>query len=210
MIVGGPAAEDDAEGTESTDPNHEEQADVDVTRHLKPRADRDGTHRCQRRGHGEDRRQPEDELVGVVGNEVFLEKKLQRIGNGLQQAVGANAHGAEARLHVGHDLALNKHDVAGDERNNQNDQHGAEQFDPPGLHKREYGVEHRAHRYQARSSAPFLYSQTYPTRRTPRKTNMGRSANAARWAASQPRNKTAHGKRKIVSTFNIMKSMAMM
>jgi len=49
-------------------------------------------------------------------------------------------------LHVGHDLALDENNVAGDERNDQNDQKGAEQFDPPCLHERENGMERVAQR----------------------------------------------------------------
>jgi len=35
---------------------------------------------------------------------VLLDKKFQCVGDGLQQAVRADAHWAEARLHVGQDL----------------------------------------------------------------------------------------------------------
>jgi len=115
MIVGSPPAEDDAEGAEGADADDEEKADVDVAGYLKPWTKRDGAHRSECGGHGKDRGKPEDKLVGVIGDQVFLDEKFQCVGDGLQQAVRADAHWAEARLHVGHDLALDEDNVAGDE-----------------------------------------------------------------------------------------------
>jgi len=40
------------------------------------------------------------------------DKKFQCVGDGLQQAVRADAHWAEARLHVGQDLALDEDNVS--------------------------------------------------------------------------------------------------
>ena len=45
-------------------------------------------------------------LSASVGDDVFLDEQLQRVGEGLQQSVRAHAHGAEANLHVRQNLAL--------------------------------------------------------------------------------------------------------
>src|SRR5215467_10487492 len=63
---------------------------------------------------------------------------------------------------------------------------------------------------QAHSSAPFLYSHTYPISRMPRNTNIETSANSPICAITQPRYRIAQGIRNIVSTSNTTKSMAMM
>ena len=55
-------------------------------------------------------------LVGIGGDDVFLEQQLERVGDGLQQAVRADAHGPEAHLEIGQHLALDQHDVAGHQR----------------------------------------------------------------------------------------------
>src|SRR2546429_7379819 len=64
--------------------------------------------------------------------------------------------------------------------------------------------------HQAHSSAPFLYSHTYPTSRIPRNTNIEISANSPMCATTQLRYNIAHGIRNIVSTSNTTNSMAMM
>jgi len=65
---------------------------------------------------GNARGEPEDGLVRAFGNDVFLEEQLQGIGNGLQETVRADAHGAQADLEIRKHLALHQHDVAGDQR----------------------------------------------------------------------------------------------
>src|SRR5437899_5748831 len=87
VIVGGPTAEDDAQGDERADADDEQHADVDVARHWEPGSEGDRAEGSDRGSHGNDRRDPEDEPVGVFGDQIFLEDKFQRIGNGLQQAV---------------------------------------------------------------------------------------------------------------------------
>src|ERR1700675_1576689 len=125
-MVGSPTTEDDAEWPEGADAYDKEKADVDVARDLKPGAKGDGAHRSECSGHGKDRGEPKNELVGGIRNEVFLNEEFQGVGDWLQQAVRAYAHGAETCLHVGHDLALDENDVAGDERDDEDDQYGAE------------------------------------------------------------------------------------
>ncbi len=66
-------------------------------------------------------------------NEVFLNEELDGVCDGLQQAVRANAHWAEAGLHVCHQLTLDKNHIACDQRNDRDDDYGADEFDPPGL-----------------------------------------------------------------------------
>ena len=113
MAVRGPAAEDDSEDSKRADPDDEEQADVDVARNLERRAKGERGHGKHRRGDGDERRGPEDEEVGALGDDVFLDEKFQGVGDRLEKPVRADAHGAEAHLKIGHDLALDEHDEIG-------------------------------------------------------------------------------------------------
>ena len=56
--------------------------------------------------HHDERRDPEDERVGLGRHDVFLDQQLERVGDRLQQAVRADAHRAQANLHVRQNLAL--------------------------------------------------------------------------------------------------------
>ena len=69
-------------------------------------------------------REPEDRLVGIRRDDVFLEQQLQRVGDGLQQAVRADAHGAQAHLEIRQHFALHQHDVAGHQREGRDDDQG--------------------------------------------------------------------------------------
>src|SRR5579863_2221845 len=64
---------------------------------------------------------PEDQAVRFGGYDVFFEEKLQRIGDGLEQAMGPDPHGAEAHLHVGQNLPLEP--VHRNDRNRQSHEH---------------------------------------------------------------------------------------
>ena len=91
-------------------------------------------------------REPENRLIGIGGNDVFLEQQLQGVGDGLQQAVRADAHGAEAHLEIGQNFALHQHDVARHQREycDHHDQYG---------HGDEQGVvENGVHNFQIISS----------------------------------------------------------
>ena len=69
-------------------------------------AEGDNDENGERRQHDHEGRDPEDESVGFGGNDVFFEQELDGVGDGLQQAVRAYAHGAEAHLHVRENFAL--------------------------------------------------------------------------------------------------------
>ncbi len=56
--------------------------------------------------HDDQRRDPEDERVGLGRHDVFLDQQLEGVGDGLQQAVGADSHRAQANLHVRQNLSL--------------------------------------------------------------------------------------------------------
>ena len=45
-----------------------------------------------------------------------LSSSFKRVGDGLQQAVRAHAHGSQAHLEIRQHLALHQHDVAGHQR----------------------------------------------------------------------------------------------
>src|SRR5271166_2916009 len=63
----------------------------------------ENSERCQ---HHDERRDPENNFVRAVRNDVFLQQQLDSIGNRLQQPVGPDAHGTETHLHMRQDLAL--------------------------------------------------------------------------------------------------------
>ena len=63
-------------------------------------------------------------LSESVGDDVFLQHQLERIGERLQQAVRADAHGAEAHLEIGEHFALDQHDVSRDQREQRDDHQG--------------------------------------------------------------------------------------
>src|SRR5215472_7341408 len=111
MAVGGPAAEDDAVSSERANGEDEKKADVQIG-DLKCRTNRQRGIGEKRHRDADDGRHPEHELIGVGGDDVFFEKKFYSIGDGLKQTMRADAHGAEAGLHVGHDFAFEQNDVA--------------------------------------------------------------------------------------------------
>ena len=108
MAVGCPAAEDDSVDAQRRDRQREQNSDVEVAdkEMLRERDDGKG-------GKGgddaDDRSNQKHRLVRFGGNDVFLEQELDRIGNRLQQAPGANAHGPQPGLHERQDLPLHVH-----------------------------------------------------------------------------------------------------
>ena len=54
------------------------------------------------------RRQQEDDLVGAGRDDRFLEHEFEKVGEGLQQAVGAHDVGPAPHLHRRPDLAVGK------------------------------------------------------------------------------------------------------
>ena len=51
-------------------------------------------------------RHPENKGIGLGGNDVFFEQQFDGVGDRLQQSVRADAHGAEAHLHVRQNFSL--------------------------------------------------------------------------------------------------------
>ena len=144
VTVGGPTAEDDAEKAERADANDEENADVDALGYAKAGTKVERAHGGERGNHRDDGGEPEDEGIRIARDDVFLDEELDSVGNGLEQTVGANAHGAEASLHVGHELAFDEDDVAGDERDDGDDDNTTDEFDPPGLEELEDWIHGRS------------------------------------------------------------------
>ena len=60
----------------------------------------------QRRDHRDDRGQEEDQLVGLVRDQLFLEDQLDPVGHRLQQAPRAGPVGPDAHLDAGQDSPL--------------------------------------------------------------------------------------------------------
>src|SRR6202021_4157640 len=71
----------------------------------------------ERGQHHDERRDPEHEAVGFGGHDVFFQQQFDGVGDGLQKAVRAHAHGTEAHLHVSENFALQP--VHRDHRNGQ-------------------------------------------------------------------------------------------
>ena len=71
-------------------------------------------------------REPEQRLVRIGGDDVFFEQQLERVGDGLQQPVRADAHGPQAHLEIGQNFSLHQDDVAGHQRKQRyhHDHHG--------------------------------------------------------------------------------------
>ena len=103
--VGRPSRHDHAEHAQRRNAQHEQHADIHVgdgVRGAEGHNNKDGE--CG--DHDDQRRDPEDERVGLGRHDVFLDQKLERVGDGLQQAVGADSHGAQANLHVRQNFPL--------------------------------------------------------------------------------------------------------
>src|SRR5207245_8116692 len=77
--------------------------------------------RKQGGAQGNCRSQDKEHLVDMVGNDVFLEEKLQSVGNGLQEAARTDAVGTNAVLHPGGDLTLRQDLVRADRQDDRED-----------------------------------------------------------------------------------------
>ena len=83
MAVRCPASEHDAEDAHSAHADHKKNSDVDVLCDLESGPNRQTGHRQQSGSHRKHWREPENELVRVVGDDVFLDEQLHRVSNGL-------------------------------------------------------------------------------------------------------------------------------
>ena len=61
--------------------------------------------------HRDGRGDEVEQLVHLGGDDLFLEDELESVGDGLEQAPGADAVGADAVLRPGGDLALQQHQI---------------------------------------------------------------------------------------------------
>jgi len=120
--VGGPAAHDDAVHTKGGNGEEVEDAHIDIGDHP---ARGEGDHRPahQGQGEGQDRRQKEDELVGSVRNDDFLQDELEQVGKGLKQAKRTHHIGPLAHLDPGPDLAVGQHEEGQGDQQGQDHQH---------------------------------------------------------------------------------------
>ncbi len=117
--VRGPPGDDDAEHAQRRNAEHKEDADIHVgdgVRGAEGNDDEDGE--C--REHNHEGRDPEDESVSLGGDDVFFEQQFDGVGDGLQQAVRAYTHGAEAHLHVCENFSLEP--VHGDDGDGKSDE----------------------------------------------------------------------------------------
>ncbi len=105
MAIRGPATKNNSENPHRADAQNKKQTDVEVG-NLELGTNRHCRQRQQGRGHRNQRRGPEKHLVRVLRDDVFLYQQLDSIGDRLQKAVRPYAHGAQARLHIRHHLAL--------------------------------------------------------------------------------------------------------
>ena len=105
LRVRGPAAHDDAVDAERRDREDVEDAHIDVGDGPAgiERNDRPG---CQRQGAHHQRRQQEHALVGRRRDDRLLQHELEQVGEGLEQAPGADHVRAAAKLHRRPDLAV--------------------------------------------------------------------------------------------------------
>ena len=123
VAVGRPAAQDDAQDSHRRGGGDHQQPHVHVRYVEDPRK---GQHRKGRQGGdgGNAGGEPEQGLVGVRGDDVFLEQQLQRVGDGLQQPVRPHAHGAQAHLEIRQDLALDQREISGHQRKSRDNHQG--------------------------------------------------------------------------------------
>ena len=92
--------------------------DIGSEGHHRPHAD-NGHHR-------QNRREVVNQLIGAGGGDVFLGHQLERVGNGLKQALRANAVGAHAVLHAGHHPAFEPDQEQRQNQGKGGDEHNAD------------------------------------------------------------------------------------
>jgi hypothetical protein len=96
--------------------------------HRAPRDDREADERGRGRQHrGDD----EDQLVHAGGDDVFLERQFERVGDRLQQPERAGPVGARPVLHPADHPALEPDHEDGGEQQEHEDDRDLEQHHPP-------------------------------------------------------------------------------
>ena len=106
VAVGGPASQHNAKNSHGADADNKKNADVDTLRDLEGRANGQTGYREQSSSYGKHRGEPENELIRIVRDNVFLDEQLYSVGDGLEQTMRSHAHRAKPCLHVRHDLAF--------------------------------------------------------------------------------------------------------
>jgi hypothetical protein len=142
LAVGGPAAERHAINAQRRDGQNEQDADVEVgqpqvglhAEDLDLRAEWNDDDRDQRDRHGEKRRQQIEERVGAGGHDTLLRQQLEDIGDGLQQAVRADAIGARAQLNMRQHLALDPLQVGQSRQQREQHDRGFDQAEEEEVH----------------------------------------------------------------------------
>src|ERR1700722_13044651 len=105
MRVRCPARHHDSQHTQRGNPEHEENPDIQVC-YCMSRTEGDDNIDSKRCAQNDQRRNPEDELVGFGGDDVFLGHQLDGVGDRLQQAMRTDAHGSKPNLKVRESCAL--------------------------------------------------------------------------------------------------------
>ena len=133
LVVRAPAGHQHRESAQRGNRDEVEDPDVEVRYREHhpvfahpPGNDREGRERAR---HRENRSQPEEDPVGVAGNEVLLEEQLQTVGEALKQPVPPHPHGTEPILDVGRNLPLEPDRIDGVERQDAHETRGAEKHD---------------------------------------------------------------------------------
>ncbi len=115
-------------------------------------AKRDDGNGREAEGQRQERREEVNKAVGGRGRGVFLEKKLEAVGERLEEAVRAHAVRAPARLNVRDDLALKPGEIS---ENGEHDKEQHDAFDERG--KKECG-----HGLDALSGRELIMGQKRP------------------------------------------------
>ncbi len=85
---------------------------------MNDRADRDHGNRSESHDERKTGREKIDALLDVGRRQIFLQQKLDSVGERLQQSEWTDARGSPAILHAAHDLALQPHGVGDDGEQN--------------------------------------------------------------------------------------------
>ena len=123
-----PAGHDDAVDRQRRDREDVEHADIDVGDH-PAEIHRDHGPGRERQHAAHQRRQQEHALVGAGGNDRLLQHELQKVGEGLEQAPGADHVGSAPDLHRRPDLAVGQQDVGDRDQQHHEQQHALRDHD---------------------------------------------------------------------------------
>jgi hypothetical protein len=135
-IGDGAGSEDDAQNAQGADADGEQQPDINISSNLEGRAKSEHADRDRSGSVGQERSQPEKQLVRVFWNGPFAGKEFRGFAKGLCCGFGTGALLVWISLQVFHEFAFGKDVVTGDERECYRDDNTAEHLDPRGLQER--------------------------------------------------------------------------